>query len=222
MPRQAGSRKQPITVTRIVDAALAIIERDGYDAVSMRAIARRLDTGQSSLYAHVPNKLELDRVLVSRLWSALPVPEPDRATWRRDLVAVYVQQAELVGRHPGIERAYLVSLPIDPPMLTFFERLLALYDAGGLRGADVLPLEATLEAIALTFGQQTVMIRQRTAALSVTADELLEDPPGGMPDLAGHPLFGAFVESSTWDEVERTANLARRLHAAIAAYVPMP
>jgi AcrR family transcriptional regulator len=59
--------KAPITVGRIVDAALQIVEAEGFEALTMRRVAAALQTGPASLYAHVRNKAELDDLLIGEL-----------------------------------------------------------------------------------------------------------------------------------------------------------
>ena len=44
-----------------MDAALAVVDAEGLDGLSMRRLAEELDTGPASLYAHVSGKDELLR-----------------------------------------------------------------------------------------------------------------------------------------------------------------
>ncbi len=53
---EAAAPKERLSRDRIVDIALEQMAESGYDAVSMRSIARALGTGPASLYAHVANK----------------------------------------------------------------------------------------------------------------------------------------------------------------------
>lgn len=60
----------------IVDAAVAVIDDDGVDAVSMRTVARRLRVDPKSLYNHVADKGALLDGVVERIISLIRVPEP--------------------------------------------------------------------------------------------------------------------------------------------------
>lgn len=51
---------------QIADAALALLEEGGPDALSMRAVAARLGIQAPSLYKHVPDKAALEVALVAR------------------------------------------------------------------------------------------------------------------------------------------------------------
>src|SRR5690242_13997297 len=84
----SGGRKRPITVDAIVSTAFGIVEREGYEALTMRRVATALETGPSSLYAHVVNKEDLDELLIGRLCAEVELPEPDRASWRSQIIGV--------------------------------------------------------------------------------------------------------------------------------------
>lgn len=53
---------------------------EGYQALTMRRVATALETGPSSLYVHVVNKVDLDVMLIGRLCAQISLPEPDPAT----------------------------------------------------------------------------------------------------------------------------------------------
>src|SRR3984885_8108458 len=87
----SGGTKKPITVDAIISTAFGIVERQGYQALTMRRLATELETGPSSLYAHVVNKEDLDELLIGRLCAKISLPEPDPATWREQVTSVCAQ-----------------------------------------------------------------------------------------------------------------------------------
>src|SRR3954468_16126065 len=98
-------RKEPLTAERIVDAAFALMKREGYDNVSMRSLARELDTGPASLYAHIANKDELDQHVVDRISGMVEIPPPDAERWQDQLKEVLRNILQLFRQHPGAARA---------------------------------------------------------------------------------------------------------------------
>ena len=106
-PAQQTRRKPPITVARITDAALEVVANAGYDALTMRSVAGRLNTGPASLYAHVVNKADIDELVIGRLCAELALPEPDAATWREQILDVCAQIRDQYLKYPGISRAAL-------------------------------------------------------------------------------------------------------------------
>ena len=128
----AGRRKKPITVEAIISTAFAIVEKEGYEALTMRRVAAALETGPSSLYAHVVNKEDLDELLIGRLCAAIELPEPDPATWRGQLIDVCTQLRDQYSRYPGISRAAFAAAPSNVDTLRVSEGMLAILLAGGV------------------------------------------------------------------------------------------
>ena len=128
----SGGTKKPITVEAVVSAAFGIVEKEGYQALTMRRVATALETGPSSLYAHVVNKEDLDELLIGRLCAAIDLPEPDPATWRQQLTSVCTQLRDQYLRYPGISRAAFAVAPSNLDTLRLAEGMLAILLAGGV------------------------------------------------------------------------------------------
>jgi AcrR family transcriptional regulator len=126
-PRERQSRD------RIVEVALAQMKERGYEAVSMRSIAKELGTGPASLYAHVANKDELDQLLVDRVARELPIPEPDPERWDEQLMQLMRDMRATFQEHPGSARAALGMIPTGVGALRVMEAILGLCTAGGVR-----------------------------------------------------------------------------------------
>ncbi|WP_327064929.1 TetR/AcrR family transcriptional regulator [Kitasatospora sp. NBC_01250] len=127
-----GRRTTPITVDAVVGAALDIVAREGYEALTMRRVATALETGPASLYAHVVNKEDLDELLIGRLCAEIVLPEPDPAAWREQITGVCTQIRDQYLRYPGISRAALAAVPTNQDTLRLAEGMLAILLAGGI------------------------------------------------------------------------------------------
>jgi len=132
--RRGPSRgtKKPITVDAIISTAFGIVEREGYAALTMRRVAAALETGPSSLYAHVVNKEDLDELLIGRLCAEIDLPEPDPATWRQQAISVCSRLRDQYMRYPGISRAAFAVAPSNLDTLRISEGMLAILLAGGV------------------------------------------------------------------------------------------
>jgi AcrR family transcriptional regulator len=124
--------KDRLSVDRIVDAAMDLMERKGYDAVSMRSLAQALDTGPASLYAHVANREHLDQLVLGRIAAQLELPTPDPDRWVEQVKDVMRQMLELYRAHPGSARAAMAMIPTHQESMRAMEGLLALCLAGGI------------------------------------------------------------------------------------------
>jgi AcrR family transcriptional regulator len=127
-----GTKKAPITVERIVEAALQVVSTQGYDALTMRSVANVLGTGPASLYAHVVNKADIDDLLIGRLFSEIALPEPDPVTWRAQILDLCAQMRDQYLRYPGISRAALATASTNLDTLRVAEGMLTILVTGGV------------------------------------------------------------------------------------------
>jgi AcrR family transcriptional regulator len=128
----SGGTKKPITVEAIISTAFGIVAEEGYGALTMRRVAAALETGPSSLYAHVVNKEDLDELLIGRLCAGIDLPEPDPATWRQQAISVCSQLRDQYLRYPGISRAAFAVAPSNLDTLRVSEGMLAILLAGAV------------------------------------------------------------------------------------------
>lgn len=80
-----GRTRRPLSQEAVVDAALAVLDREGLGGLSMRRVAQELGTGPASLYAHVSGKEELLELLLDRVSATITVPEPDPRRWTEQI-----------------------------------------------------------------------------------------------------------------------------------------
>lgn len=152
------SRREPITVDRIVDAALQVVEAEGFDALTMRRVAAALQASPGALYAHVRDKAELDDLMIGELCSRVTLPVPDPAQWKAQAIDVCQQLRDQYLRYPEIWRATLAAAPHSLDTLRINEGLLAILLAGGV------PLQSAAWAIDAAFlyvGAYSVMSLRR-------------------------------------------------------------
>jgi AcrR family transcriptional regulator len=189
----SGGTKKPITVETIISTAFGIVEKEGYQALTMRRVAAALETGPSSLYAHVVNKEDLDELLIGRLCAAIDLPEPDPATWRRQVISVCTQLRDQYLRYPGISRAAFAVAPSDLDTLRVSEGMLAILLAGGIDpqaaawATDSLTLYVNAYSLEISLADRR---RSRSdGSWVVSRDELLRRfaaLPGTFPHIKRH------------------------------------
>lgn len=81
MPRKLGPQ---LTREDIVQAAARLLDRDGYDRLTMRSVAAELGVQAPALYWHVKNKEDLGLLLFDHLIDNLDYGAPS-GDWRGDL-----------------------------------------------------------------------------------------------------------------------------------------
>ncbi|WP_328418221.1 GntR family transcriptional regulator [Micromonospora sp. NBC_00389] len=196
-PRQAGTRKQPLSRKHVLRAAIAIADVEGLDAVSMRRLAADLGAGPMSLYRHVANKDELVTQMADEVFGESELPDPGPPGWRAKLELIACQQWELCRRHLWLPRAVSFTRPaLVPNMMAHTEWTLRALDGLGLpmttRIREALTLHGLVVTVALSMAAE-VESEQETGvtldgwrlAQQKRADQLLDS--GRFPLLATIP-----------------------------------
>lgn len=128
--------EQPLTLDRIVAAAVELLDAESVDRLSMRRLAERLGAGAMSLYWHVENKdvvfdLALDAVLEYR-----GPPQTTGADWRGNVVHMLEDWRGAMLRHPW-SAALLPRRALGPSMLGRLELLSSTLSAAGVADRDL-------------------------------------------------------------------------------------
>ena len=121
-----------ISRERIAEIALAIIDADGVDAVSMRRIAAELDTGAASLYAHVAGKDDVLLMAHDLVMDQLTIDDVTAGTWQDAIRSWARQLYALYGAHQDIARLSFADVSSGPVGLDLVERMLRTLLDGGL------------------------------------------------------------------------------------------
>jgi AcrR family transcriptional regulator len=103
-----------LTLERIVEAATAVADRDGADALSMRRTAEELGAGVMSLYRHVHAKEQLIDLVVDAAFASSPLPEHGPEGWRAKLELSARQEWAVYEQRPWV--APLVASTTRPPI----------------------------------------------------------------------------------------------------------
>jgi AcrR family transcriptional regulator len=144
-PRSRGG-KAPLSREAVVNAAIACLEAGGPDAVTMRAVARTLETGASSLYAHVANQRELYRLILERVAASVPpVPEALHGADAAEWLTLAIGRA--YARFPGSAGLALSSSEFGDAGLDLFERMLEAVAQMGLEGVIAFRAVDTLNLL---------------------------------------------------------------------------
>jgi AcrR family transcriptional regulator len=100
--RRARPRRQTmLDKPSIMAAALRLVDREGLDALNMRALAQELGVGTMSIYHYVPNKDAVLEGLVETVLSEIEIPDKAAANWV-ERAGIMARSFRLVAlRHPA-------------------------------------------------------------------------------------------------------------------------
>jgi AcrR family transcriptional regulator len=142
----------------VVDAALAVVDEKGVDALTLAAVAQRTGVAAPSLYKHVAGLDELRTLLAARVLDDM-ADHFTRAVLGRSgddaVIALLYAYRDYVRQHP----ARYAAMPLDPlhdPALAapggkLLDVVLAALRAYGLTGSDAIHATRCLRAVAHGF-----------------------------------------------------------------------
>jgi AcrR family transcriptional regulator len=148
---EPGSRRPSHTRAQIAAAAVEIADREGFDAVSMRRVARALDSGTMTLYHYVRNKDELTTLMHDAVMGEVLVPEGELPEgWREALTMIAGRSRAAFARHPWtLER--IGDIAIGPNGIRHFEQSLQAVSGTSLSVEEQLHLLSLVDEFVMGF-----------------------------------------------------------------------
>ena len=130
----APRRRSGVTRERVIDEALAIIERDGVDALSMRKLAGQLGVVPTSIYWHVGGREQLLDAVVERYTERLVATAVRGRTPTARIMSVARQIRDMARDHANLT-AVALERGLSPALALPLQVALAReVTAAGLRG----------------------------------------------------------------------------------------
>lgn len=126
----AATRRKPLNRERILDTALALVDDEGIEALSMRKLGQALGYEAMSLYNHVANKDDLLAGILDLVLAEMEPPDPDGGFPAIRTAALSAHEA--LKRHPWAAGMLMSPSGIRPARIAYMEALLA-----SLRGAGL-------------------------------------------------------------------------------------
>jgi AcrR family transcriptional regulator len=134
---------------RVIRAAVELIEREGADALSMRALAADLGVAVMSLYNHVPSKAVLLDGVAEHIMGGMSVADDPGAHWTERGRALVRAFRKVAHDHPRCVTIVLTRRIDAPSGLRPVERALAIADDAGFDGETSVRIMRALLAYAL-------------------------------------------------------------------------
>ncbi len=186
-------RPRSLSHASIAAAALAVIDRGGLDALSMRAIAAELGMGVMSLYRYVADRREIEVLVVDLFFQGLAEPVPGERSWQQQIVELSGRARAAAAAHPAVIPLVLSHHEYSPSAWRWSESMLTALDQAGFAGQDRViafrclqsyilgwaqarslgPLDGPRTAVLAALSPQTYPLLAETAghAFGITAEE---------------------------------------------------
>ncbi|MFI7534319.1 TetR/AcrR family transcriptional regulator C-terminal domain-containing protein [Streptosporangium sp. NPDC049376] len=113
-PARARREAPPLSRERIVAEAVALLDEEGAERLTMRRLAERLGTGSTTLYWHVKTKDDVLDLALDAIFGDVGLPSGGGADrWRADVTALIGGWRAALLRHPW--SAALLGRPLMGP-----------------------------------------------------------------------------------------------------------
>ena len=153
-------RPRSLTDDQLVAAALAVVDRDGLGALTMRTVARELGAATMGLYRYVADRQALEVLVVEYVFGSVDLALPPTG-WQDRLRVLLDRVRVAVARHPAVVPLVLRHRQAARASLRLIEAVLEVLTDGGLEGVDRVLAQRTLIGYLLGFLQS-----EHSAALS--------------------------------------------------------
>jgi AcrR family transcriptional regulator len=127
--KKSPKKRQALSRERILRSALAIVDSEGLDAISMRRVGEALGVEAMSLYNHVANKAAILDGIFETVLAELPAPKRS-ATWEAALRDRARALRCVLRAHPNALPIFATRPAVTPASLAHVEHVL-----DSLRGA---------------------------------------------------------------------------------------
>lgn len=151
-PRTASAPDSRLGLTRegILEAALALLDREGLSALTMRRLGDELGVGTMTLYGYFRSKEELLDAVVDAGASRMSVDQVD-GTWRERLRHLVVGLQRALVEHPGVVELRLARPLVTPGALELTEVGMEILREAGFGKRDAARAYRTLFLYAFGF-----------------------------------------------------------------------
>ena len=196
MPRATATG---LSVDAIVDAALELIETDGFEALTMRRLADRLGVGAMTLYGYVRTKEDLLAALADRFLDEVELPAAG-TPWQERIAEVFGSVRRVFVEHPELAQI-VATQPIDGvAAYRGAEVVFAALDEAGLDDAGKVAAFETLTSFTAGFTLREAARAQRGAPSSERLRWLERLPAEEFTQVVG--LAGRLAERDSEQQFE--------------------
>lgn len=151
--RRTRPAKPPLGLDIIIKTAYQLLCEDGMSGMSMRKVAKALDTGPASLYVYVENYQKLSSYVLDYALQDVQLAESETVFWQDAIIDVLKSYFLTLVETPGLAELTLITSPNGPNSMDINECLLRNLKAGDINtrsaawGLDILLLYVSSLAV---------------------------------------------------------------------------
>lgn len=193
MTQPEPSKRIRLSVDRVLDGAIELLDQSGLGEFTIRKLAVALNTKPMTIYHHVPNKDAILDGVTDRVFSEFELP-PEGLSWKQAIRYRTVSARSVLGRHPWATPLLESRTTPGPHTLQHHDAVLGCFRGGGLSLALTAHAYALVDSYLHGFAlQEANMPATGGEDMSDLAESIVQAFPEGLyPHLleltAGHVL----------------------------------
>lgn len=145
--------RTPLTRQRVLDAAMALADRTGIEAFTIRKLAAELGVKPMAIYHHVPSKDSILDGIVDLVFAEITLPPAD-GSWRDAIRVRCLSAREVLNRHPWAPPLMESRTSPGPATLHHHDAVLGCLRRGGLSWSLTAHAYAVLDSFVYGFALQ--------------------------------------------------------------------
>ncbi|WP_433196977.1 TetR/AcrR family transcriptional regulator [Nocardia sp. CA-107356] len=203
--RPRRGREQPaLTREQIVAEAVALLDAEGMEALTMRQLGARLNAGATSLYRHVANRDELIELVVDEVYGEIRVSEiTDPKQWRKATQECAASLRAMILRHPWMASTLgQVGLSyLGPNVMRMTDRMVGLFSTGGFAAEEAGDAIGVLVGYVVGVGISEAAWLTMLARTGQTEQELMVGlRPAAEQAAQDFPHLRSDAAAANWDQ----------------------
>jgi AcrR family transcriptional regulator len=138
-------RPRSLSQRNVAAAALAVIDRDGLAALTMRSVAAELGLATMGLYRYVSGRGQLEELVVDHVLSGVDSQVPPRGSWQGKVTTLAERMRGAVVAHPNVVPLIVANRATSAAARRWAEATLEVLAGAGFGGTSrVIALRSLL------------------------------------------------------------------------------
>lgn len=179
--------RQPLNRERILQAAIALADRDGLGALTMRALADALSVKPMAVYHHLSGKDEILDGIVDTIVAMIALPVPGQP-WRAEITRMAESTRAVLVPHSWVITLLESRRAPGPATLTHHDAVIGTFREAGFSPAATAHAFALLDSFLYGYALQEAALPFTTETSEELATTILEAIPADT-----WPHFRGFV-----------------------------
>lgn len=126
-----AERRAPLNRERVLAAAVALVDREGIDALSMRRLGQELSVEAMALYNHVANKDDLLNGMVDLVVGQIDLADADGGDWKMAARNRILSARGVMLRHPWASAVIASRTQPSPVVMRYMDGMGGIMLSGG-------------------------------------------------------------------------------------------